>query len=48
MSGIDVYNFQHMVNSIGGINSNTACLGEEVDDLMEIDGESILILFGKK
>ena len=37
MSGMDVYNFLHMVNSAGGANSNTACLGEEVDDLMEVD-----------
>ena len=37
MSGMDVYNFRHMVSSIGGTNSNTVCLGEEVDDLMEVD-----------
>ena len=40
-----------MVNSVGGTNSNTAYLGEEVDDLMEMDEvlvEPILILFGKK
>ncbi|XWS08294.1 hypothetical protein CRYUN_Cryun41cG0067200 [Craigia yunnanensis] len=37
MSGMDVYNFLHMVSSAGGTNSNTACLGEEVDDLMEMD-----------
>ena len=37
MSEMDVYNFLHMVNSAGGTNSNTACLGEEVDDLMEVD-----------
>ena len=48
MSGIDVYNFLNMVSSVGEINSNTACLGEEVDDLMEIDEEPILILLGKK
>ena len=48
MSGMDVYNFLHMVSSIGRTNSNTACLGEEVDDLMEIDEEPILILLGKK
>ncbi|XVF82275.1 hypothetical protein PTKIN_Ptkin16aG0032900 [Pterospermum kingtungense] len=33
MSGMDVYNFLHMVSGTGGTNSNTACLGEEVDDL---------------
>ena len=38
MSGMDVYNFLHMVSSAGRINSNPACLGEEVDDLMEMDG----------
>ena len=37
MSEMDVYNFLYMVNSAGGANSNTACLGEEVDDLMEVD-----------
>ena len=37
MSGMDVYNFLHKVSSAGGTNSNTACLGEEVDDLMEVD-----------
>ena len=37
MSGMDVYNFLHMVGSVGRINSNPACLGEEVDDLMEMD-----------
>ena len=37
MSGMDVYNFLHMVSSAGRINSNPACLGEEVD-LMEMDG----------
>ena len=34
---MDVYNFLHMVSSAGETNSNTACLGEEVDDLMEVD-----------
>ena len=34
---MDVYNFLHMVSSAGGTNSNNACLGEEVDDLMEVD-----------
>ena len=34
---MDVYNFLHMVSSAGGTNSNTACLGKEVDDLMEVD-----------
>ena len=51
MNGMDVYNFLYMVSSAGGTNSNTACLGEEVDDLMEMDEvlvESILILLGKK
>ena len=51
MSEMDVYNFLHMVSSAGGTNSNTTCLGEEVDDLKEV-GEvwvkPILILFGKK
>ena len=37
MSGMDVYNFLHMVSSVGETNSNTACLGEKVDDLMEMD-----------
>ncbi|XVE68305.1 hypothetical protein DITRI_Ditri09bG0056900 [Diplodiscus trichospermus] len=37
MSGMDVYNFLHMVSSSAGTNLNTACLGEEVDDLMEVD-----------
>ena len=36
MSGMDVYNFLHMISSAGRINSNPACLGEEVD-LMELD-----------
>ena len=36
MSGMDVYNFLHMVSSAGRINSNPACLGEKVD-LMELD-----------
>ena len=34
---MDVYNFLHMVSSAGGTKSNTACLGEKVDDLMEVD-----------
>ena len=37
MSGMDVYNILYMVSSIGGTNSNTGCLGKEVDDLMEVD-----------
>ena len=37
MNGMDVYNFLYMVSSVGGTNSNIACLGEEVDDLMEVD-----------
>ena len=37
MSGMDVYNFLHMVSSAGGTNYNTACLGEKVYDLMEVD-----------
>ena len=37
ISGKDVYNFLHMVSSASGTNSNTTCLGEEVDDLMEVD-----------
>ena len=44
MSGMDVYNFLHMVSSAGGTNSNPAHLGEEVDDLMEVLVEPILIL----
>ena len=51
MSGMDVYNFLHMVSSICETNSNTICLGEEIDDLMEMDEvlvEPILILLGKK
>ena len=48
MSGMDVYNFLHMVSSISGTNSNTAYLGEKMDDLMKIDEEPILILLGKK
>ena len=35
MSGMDVYNFLHMVSNVGETNSNTVYLGEEVDDLME-------------
>ena len=34
---VDVYNFLHIVSSAGGTNSNTACLEEKVDDLMEAD-----------
>ena len=37
MSGMDVYNILYMVSSISGTNSNTGCLGKEVDDLMEVD-----------
>ena len=51
MNGMDVYNFLYMVSSVGGTNSNTACLGEEVNDLMEMDEvlvEPILILLDKK
>ena len=44
VSGMDVHNFLHMVNSAGGTNSNTVCLGEEVDNLMKVLVESILIL----
>ena len=41
---VDVYNFLHMVSSVGGTNSNIACLGEEVNDLMEMDeGANCLI-----
>ena len=47
-SGMDVYNFLHIVSSVGGINSNTVCLGEKVDNPMKVDKEPILILFGKK
>ena len=48
---MDVYNFLHMASSISGTNSNTVCLGEEIDDLMEVGEvwvEPILILLGKK
>ena len=48
MSGMNVYNFLYIVNSIGRTNSNTACLGKEVDYPMEVDKEPILILLGKK
>ena len=48
ISGMDVYNFLHMVSSVGGINSNTAFLREEVDDPMEVYRKPILILLGKK
>ena len=34
---VDVYNFLYMVSSDGETNSNTDCLGEEIDDLMEVD-----------
>ena len=37
MNGMDVYNFLNMVCSAGGTNSNIAYLGEEVDDLIEVD-----------
>ena len=37
MNGMDVYNFLHMVSSANGTKSNTACLGEKVDGLMEVD-----------
>ena len=37
MNGMDVYNFLYIVSSVGETNSNTAYLGEEVDDLMEMD-----------
>ena len=40
-------NLMHMVSGVGGTNSNTACLREEVD-LMEMDRKPILILLGKK
>ncbi|WRX12496.1 RNA polymerase [Theobroma cacao] len=36
-SGIDVYNFLHMLSSASGPSSTTTCLGEEVDDLMDVD-----------
>ena len=48
MSGMDVYNFLYMVSSVGGSNSNTACLREEVDNLMEMDEKLNLIRLGKK
>ena len=37
MSGMDVYNFLHMINSADRINSNPACLREEVGDQMKMD-----------
>ena len=37
LMAVNVYNFLHMVSSVGGTNSNTACLGEEVDDIIEVD-----------
>ena len=48
MNGMDVYNFLYMVSSVGGTNSNIVCLGEEIDDLMEVDRKPILILLGNK
>ena len=47
MNEMDVYNFLNMVSGVGGTNSNTACLGEEVD-LMEMNRKPNLILLGKK
>ena len=32
MSGMNVYNFLHMVSSVDETNSNIVCLGEEVED----------------
>ena len=40
-------NLLHMVSSVGGTKSNTACLEEKVD-LIEMDRKSNLILLGKK
>ena len=37
MNKMNVYNFLYMISSVGGTNSNIACLGEEVDNLMEMD-----------
>ena len=51
MNGMNAYDFLYMVSSVGGTNSNTTCLGEEVNDLMEMDEvlvKPILILLGKK
>ena len=69
MSGMDIYNFLHMVSSAGRTNSNSAWQENrswwsngsgwkiksnlawqeiEVDNLMEVDEKSNLILFGKK
>ena len=48
MSGMDVYNFLHMVSSAGRTNSNSAWQEIEVDNLMEMDRKPILILLGKK
>ena len=44
MSGMDVYNFLHMVSSVGRTNSNSAWQKIEVDDLMEVDEKPTLIL----
>ena len=39
MNGMNVYNFLCIWSAVlVETNSNPACLGEEVDDLMEIDG----------
>ena len=40
-------NLLHMVSNVGGTNSNTAYLGEEVD-LIEMIRKPNLILLGKK
>ena len=36
-----------MVSSAGETNSNTARLGEEVDDLMEVDEVADCLIFGR-
>ena len=47
-NGMDVQqNLLHMVSSVGGTNSKTAYLGEEVD-LIEMIRKPNLILLGKK
>ncbi|XP_057729050.1 DNA-directed RNA polymerase V subunit 1 isoform X1 [Arachis stenosperma] len=35
--GMDVYNFLHMVKSVNGEEENNACLGEDIDDLLDED-----------
>ncbi|MED6161256.1 hypothetical protein PIB30_059034 [Stylosanthes scabra] len=37
IGGMDVYNFLHMVKSVNGEEENNACLGEDIDDLLDED-----------